>query len=50
MIRCKIIQALNVNKAYCHDEISVRMIKICDELIIKPLYPLSIKTALRLYF
>ena len=47
--RCKIIWALNINKAYGHDNISVRIIKICDELINKPLYPFSIKTVLRLY-
>ena len=26
----KIVRALNSNKAHGHDEISVRMIKICD--------------------
>ena len=26
----KIIRALNINKAYGHDGISIRMIKICD--------------------
>ena len=27
----KIIQNLNLNKAYGHDKISIRMIKICDK-------------------
>ena len=30
----KIMRALNINKAHGHDEISVRMIKICDEAIV----------------
>ena len=33
----KIIRTLNVNKAYGHDGISIRMIKICDKSILKPL-------------
>ena len=33
----KIIRALNVNKAHGHDSISIRMIKICDKSILKPL-------------
>ena len=33
----KIMRALNINKAYGHDEISVRMIKICDDALVKPL-------------
>ena len=33
----KIIRALNVNKAHGHDNISIRMIKICDEALVKPL-------------
>ena len=33
----KIVRALNINKAHGHDEISVRMIKICDEVLAKPL-------------
>ena len=32
--RIKIIRALNVNKAHDHDKVSVRMIKIWDEVII----------------
>ena len=34
----KIIRALNINKAYGHDDISIRMIKICDESLLKPLF------------
>ena len=33
----KIIRALNTNKAHGHDDISIRMIKICDESLLKPL-------------
>ena len=31
----KIIRALNVNKAHDHDDIFIRMIKICDNIIIR---------------
>ena len=31
------IRALNINKAHGHDDISIRMIKICDKSLIKPL-------------
>ena len=33
----KIIRALNINKGHGHDDISIRMIKICDKSLIKPL-------------
>ena len=33
----KIIWALNINKAHGRDNISTRMIKICDSIIVKPL-------------
>ena len=33
----KMIRALNINKAHGHDDISIRMIKICDKSFIKPL-------------
>ena len=33
----KIIRSLNINKAHGHDDISIRMIKICDESLLKPL-------------
>ena len=33
----KIIRSLNVNKAHGHDDISVRMIQMCDELLVQPL-------------
>ena len=36
----KIIRALNTHKAHGHDGISIRMIKICDKSILKPLIPL----------
>ena len=31
----KIITALNVNKAHDHDDISITMIKICDNITIR---------------
>ena len=33
----KIIRALNVNKAHGFDDISIRMIKICDKSLLYPL-------------
>ena len=33
----KIIRNLNVHKAHGHDDISIRMIKMCDKSILKPL-------------
>ena len=33
----KIISALNIHKAHGHDGISIRMIKICDISLLKPL-------------
>ena len=33
----KIIRALNIHKAHGHDDISIRMIKICDKSFLKPL-------------
>ena len=33
----KIIRALNSNKAHDYDDISIRMIKICDKSLLKPL-------------
>ena len=33
----KIIRALNIQKAHGHDDISIRMIKIWDKSLIKPL-------------
>ena len=32
-----IIRHLNVNKIHGHDDISIRMIKICDESLVRPL-------------
>ena len=32
-----IIRNLNVNKAHGHDYISIRMIKMCDEYLVRPL-------------
>ena len=33
----KILRSLDINKAHGHDDISVRMVKICDDTIQKPL-------------
>ena len=33
----KIVRALNINKAHGHDDISIRMVKICDKSLLKPL-------------
>ena len=33
----KITKALNIHKAHGHDDISIRMIKICDRSLLKPL-------------
>ena len=32
----KTIRSLDINKAHGHDDISVRMMKICDDAIVKP--------------
>ena len=45
----KIIRSLDINKAHGHDDISVRMVKICDDSIKKPLsiiYKNCIKTGI----
>ena len=34
----KIIRSLNINKTHGHDDISIRMIKICHKSILEPLY------------
>ena len=33
----KIVRALNIHKAHGHDDISTRIIKICDKSLVKPL-------------
>ena len=33
----KMIRSLNIHKAHGHDDISIRMIKICDKSLLKPL-------------
>ena len=46
--RLQIIRALNINKAHSHDDISIRMIKICHKSLLKPLIVLfrnSIKSS-----
>ena len=45
----KIIRSLDINKAHGHDDISVRMVKICDDSMKKPLsviYKNCIKTGM----
>ena len=34
----KIIRALNINKAHGYDDISIRMIKMCDKSLLRPLF------------
>ena len=34
----KMIRAQNINKAHGHDDISIRMVKICDESPLKPFF------------
>ena len=34
----KLIKALTVNKAHDHDETSIRMLKLCESAITKPLF------------
>ena len=45
----KIIRALNINKAHGHDDISIRMMKLCDESLLKPLF-ISFKNSLDLFY
>ena len=45
----KIIRALNINKAHGHDDISIGMIKISDESLLKPLFILF-KNSLKLSY
>ena len=33
----KIIKDLNIYRAHGHDDISIRMVKICDKLLLQPL-------------
>ena len=32
----KVIRALNIHKAHGHDDISIRVLKICDKSLLKP--------------
>ena len=34
----KIIKTLDINRAHGHDEVSIRMLKLCDKSTVKPLY------------
>ena len=45
----KTIRALKINKAHGHDDISIRMMKICDESLLKPLFIL-LKNSLKLSY
>ena len=40
----QIIRALNINKVHGHDDISIRMIKICERSLLKPLIVLFRKS------
>ena len=46
----KIIRSLGVNKAHGHDDISIRMIKICDNSFVRPLSLLFEKSFDNSYF
>ena len=46
----KIIRALNKHKVHGHDDISIRMIKICDKSLLKPLLLLFQNSAKLSYF
>ena len=46
----KIIRLLNVNKVRGHDDISIRKIKICDNLLVRPLSLLFKKSFNNSYF
>ena len=38
-----LIRALNIHKAHGHDDISIKMIKICDKSLLKPLIYIFLK-------
>ena len=40
----KTIRSLDINKAHGHDDISVRMLKICDDTIVEPLKMLFVNS------
>ena len=46
----KIKRALDVNKAHGHDDISIRMMKICDNSLVRPLSLLFKKSFDNFYF
>ena len=46
----KIIKNIDPNKAYCHDMISIRMLKTCDESILKPLELIFTSCIMRVKF
>ena len=46
----KSIRSLNIKKAHGHDDISIRMLKICDDAIVEPLKILLRIQSIRLYF
>ena len=44
------ISSLDVNKAHVHDDISIRMITVCDSLLVRPLSILFEKSFDKSYF
>ena len=46
----KIIEALNIYKAHGHDDISIRMIQICEKALVKPLIILFHNLVKYLYY
>ena len=41
----KTIRSLDINKTHCHDDISIRMLKICDDALVEPLKILFVNSA-----
>ena len=46
----KTIRSLDINKAHGHDDISVRMMKICDDAIVEPLKMLFVNSVNQVVF
>ena len=42
----KLIRSLNVHKIHGHDDVSIKMIKICDKSFVKPLITLTLLNCL----
>ena len=40
----KTIRSLDINKSHGHDDISIRMLKICDDVLVEPLKMLFVNS------